>query len=284
MGHCYSLVHLTNLACPPPEFIRVAARAGYDVVSLRTIPLGLPGEQPYDMTKDPQLLRETRRALSETGIRYTDTEIARIADGVDVKDHEPALAAAAEMGVTHITTNIWIEDKARYTEQFIRLCELAKQYGQDVNVEFVTWSSVADLQQAKSLLLASKMENVGILVDALHFYRSRVSLDELKGCPREWFHYVHLCDCPREIPEDVEALARTGRAERLYPGEGSAPIREIMAGIPNPEVLCGLEVPNLSRLERLGFEEHARRALKAAKACLGENETKEERNGTYGEI
>ena len=63
MGHCYSLVHLTNLACPPPEFIRVAARAGYDAVSLRTIPLGLPGEQPYDMTKDPQLLRETRRAV-----------------------------------------------------------------------------------------------------------------------------------------------------------------------------------------------------------------------------
>ena len=60
MSHCYSLVHLTNISCPPPEFIRTAAAAGYDAVSLRTIPLGLPGERPYDLAHDPQLLRETR--------------------------------------------------------------------------------------------------------------------------------------------------------------------------------------------------------------------------------
>lgn len=59
MKHLYSLVHLTNISCPPPEMIRVAARAGYDAVSLRTIPMGLPGERPYDIAKDPHLLRET---------------------------------------------------------------------------------------------------------------------------------------------------------------------------------------------------------------------------------
>ena len=272
MGRCYSLVHLTNIACPPPEFIRVAARAGYDAVSLRTIPLGLPGERPYNLAKDPQLLRETKRALAETGIKYKDTEIARIADGVDVRDHEPALAAAAEMGVTQITTNIWIADQARYTEQFVTLCELAEQYGQDVNVEFVTWASVANLKQTKELLLASGRKNVGIIVDMIHFYRSRVQLGELDECPKEWFHYAHLCDCPTEIPEDVEELARTGRAERLYPGEGGVPIREIVARIPNPDIVCGLEVPNQVRLEQLGFEEYARRVLRAAKACLGEAE------------
>ena len=68
MKHLYSLVHLTNISCPPPEMIRVAARAGYDAVSLRTIPMGLPGERPYDIAKDPHLLRETRRAAQETGI------------------------------------------------------------------------------------------------------------------------------------------------------------------------------------------------------------------------
>ena len=53
MKHLYSLVHLTNISCPPPEMIRVAARAGYDAVSLRTIPMGLPGERPYDIAKRP---------------------------------------------------------------------------------------------------------------------------------------------------------------------------------------------------------------------------------------
>ena len=69
MKHRYSLVHLSNINCPPPEMIRTAASAGYDAVSLRTIPMGLPGEKPYDIAKDPQLLRETRRAAEETGIK-----------------------------------------------------------------------------------------------------------------------------------------------------------------------------------------------------------------------
>lgn len=134
MAHLYSLVHLTNISCPPPEMIRVAAKAGYDAVSLRTIPMGLPGEQPHDIAKDPQLLRETRRAAQETGIQLHDTENARIADGVDVAQYEPALAAAAELGIRHVLTNVWTSNKDFYTQQFGALCLLAAQYGQTVSV------------------------------------------------------------------------------------------------------------------------------------------------------
>lgn len=270
MSHPYSLVHLTNIACPPPDFIRVAAQAGYDAVSLRTIPLGLPGERPYNLSKDPELLRETKRALTETGIQYIDTEIARIADGIQVKEHEPALAVAAEMGVTHILTNLWSSDKGRCLEQFVQLCELAEQYGQDVNVEFVTWASIADLKQAKELLLASGKKNVGVVVDTLHFHRSRVTLVELDDCPKEWFHYAHLCDAGVDIPTQEEELARVARSERLYPGEGSIPIREIISRIPNQNITYGLEVPHAARLKELGFVEYASRVRKAAKTCMGE--------------
>ena len=53
MKHLYSLVHLTNISCPPPEMIRVAARAGYDAVSLRTIPMGLRGSVPMTSQRIP---------------------------------------------------------------------------------------------------------------------------------------------------------------------------------------------------------------------------------------
>lgn len=270
MLHPYSLVHLTNIACPPPEFIRTAARAGYDAVSLRTIPMGLPGETPYNMAKDRQLLQDTKLALSETGIRYQDTEVARIADGVDVTTYEPSLAVAAELGVTQILTNIWTAERSQYTDQFCTLCALAAQYGQTVNVEFVTWASVADLKDTKALLRAAGQENVGIVVDTLHFYRSRVAPEELDDCPAGWFHYAHLCDCEREIPSDLESLTHCARAERLYPGEGAIQIREIISRIPNQDIIYGIELPHTARLKELGFEEHARRALRAAKTCMGE--------------
>lgn len=268
MAHRYSLVHLTNISCPPPEMIRIAAAAGYDAVSLRTIPMGLPGERPFDIAKDPQLLRETRRAAMDTGVELHDTENARIADGVDVADYEPALAAAAELGIHHILTNIWTERQSFYTKQFCRLCDLAARYEQTVSVEFVTWASVKNLSQAKELLLASGRTNVGVVVDCLHFYRSRVQLEELEDCPKSWFHYAHLCDCDAPIPTDEAGLIYTGRAERLYPGEGAVPIKEIISRIPG--AVRGVEIPHEVRLDQIGYEEHARRALAAAKACMGE--------------
>lgn len=266
MSRLYSLVHLTDITCPPPRMIYVAAKAGFDAVSLRTIPMGLPGEKPYDIARDPQLLRETRQAAQQTGVQLHDTENARIAQGVDVADYEPALAAAAELGIHHILTNIWTPDREFYTSQFIKLCDLAAQYQQTVSVEFVTWASVTNLAQAKQLLLASEKKNVGIVLDCLHFYRSQVTIQELEQCPREWFHYAHLCDCDAPIPTDEASLIHTGRAERLYPGEGVIPIRSILSHI--PDAVCGVEVPHLDRVAAYGYEEHARRALAAAKAVM----------------
>ena len=41
----FSLAHLTVLGCPPPEMTYVAARAGYDYVSIRPhLTWGSPGE------------------------------------------------------------------------------------------------------------------------------------------------------------------------------------------------------------------------------------------------
>lgn len=269
MKHKYSLVHLTAIDCPPPDFIRAAAKAGYDCVSLRTIPMGLPGEIPHDIARDHQLFSETVRAAKETGITINDTENARIFDGVDIRNYEPALAAAAELGLHHILSNIWTDDKAYYTEKFGELCTLAARYGLTVNLEFVTWASVKNLREAAELLHAVDCANAGIVIDFLHYYRSKDTIEEVKGCPVGWFNFVHLCDAPREIPEDKESLIHTGREERLYPGEGAIDMKSVLQYLPDG-VIRGIEVPHLVRVNEYGVAEHARRALIAAKEYFGE--------------
>jgi sugar phosphate isomerase/epimerase len=93
--------------------------------------------------------------------------------------------------------------------------------------------------------------------------RSQVTLDELDALPREWFHFVHLCDAPGEIPATKEGLIHTGRDERLYVGEGDIDVAAILNRL--PEMPCSIELPHLARVKELGYAEHARLCLQTAK-------------------
>ena len=96
--HQFSLAHLTVLGCAPPEMTYIAARAGYDFVSYRLLSMRLPGEPIYALTEDKALLRQTRTALSGTGLRVHDVELARIQDGLEPRSYAPELEIAAELG------------------------------------------------------------------------------------------------------------------------------------------------------------------------------------------
>src|SRR5512147_2047981 len=82
LKHEFSLAHLTVMGCPPPEMIYVAARAGYDYVSIRPIYMGLPGEPNYALAANPEMLKQTKAALASTGIRVHDIELARVYEGL----------------------------------------------------------------------------------------------------------------------------------------------------------------------------------------------------------
>ena len=98
MARQYSLGHLTVLGCPPPEAVHIAARCGYDFIGLRSIPLRLPGEPRYVFEDDPQMFSATRQALTQTGVRLLDIEVALIAEDRRVGAYADALARAAELG------------------------------------------------------------------------------------------------------------------------------------------------------------------------------------------
>lgn len=280
----YSLVHMTGPTYPPDELIYIAANTGYDCVGLRTIPTRLSGDaqtggmsamkattsgiEAFDIAHNRKLLLATKRAAEETGIIINDTENARIFDGCDVRNYEADIEASAELGLRHFLTNIWTSDKSFYTEQFCQLTEIAKTYGLTVNVEFVTWAGVKNLQDAKELILASGADNVGIVVDSLHCHRSRVDLSEFDGLPQKWFNYMHLSDIGWDIPEDVETLLHDGRDERFYVGDGDVDLKALVAKLPN--AVRGLEVPSVSKVAAMGLEAHARTSLQKAKAYFGD--------------
>jgi sugar phosphate isomerase/epimerase len=262
----FSLAHLTVLGCAPPEMTYIAARAGYDLVSFRIIMMGSSNEMAhsYVLAENKDMLRQTKTALADTGLEVHDIELARIFDGVDLKTYLPAFEIAAELGARHVICSIWTSDRTYAIEQFIGMCDLAKSFGLTVNLEFLTWTDVANLRDASEILRAANCDNAGILVDMLHFHRSRVKLEELDELPPEWFNFVHLCDASAEIPGSKEGLIHTAREERLYVGEGGIDVGAIVGRL--PEIPYSIELPHLARARELGYAEHARRCLETAKA------------------
>lgn len=265
----FSLAHLTVLGCAPPEMTYIAAMAGYDYVSLRPIYMGLPGEPNYDLASNKEMLKQTKTALSQTGIKVHDIELARIYDGVDIKSYAPAMEVAAELGAKSVLSSIWTPNKDFYIEKFAELCDLAKTFGLNVDLEFVTWADVSTLKEVVDVLNTVKCDNSGVMIDTLHFHQSRVELEELDTLPREWLHFAHICDGPKEIPSTKEGLIHTGRDERLYVGEGGIDIASILNRL--PKMVYSIELPHIQRVKEFGYAEHARRCLQTAKDYLNAN-------------
>jgi len=270
MSRKYSLAHLTTLGLAPPDMIYLAAAAGYDYVGIRPILMGVAGEQNYALAEKPEMLKATKRALDETGVKLHDIELARIREDLDIAAYEPAMAAGAELGAKCLLCSIWTADKAYYTAKFGELCDMAARFGLGVALEFVTFAGAKDLQAVKDVIAAANRPNASYMIDTLHFSRSRVDLAEQDGIPPEMFKMAHICDAPAEMPamDDKDALIHTARDARLYIGEGGIDMAAIIGKLP-PDTVLSLELPHLARVAEYGYAEHIRRCLTSAKQYFG---------------
>ncbi|WP_421617301.1 sugar phosphate isomerase/epimerase family protein [Brevibacillus sp. TJ4] len=264
------MAYLTVFGCSPPEMTYIAARTGYDFVSFRPIPLGTPNEPKYLLAEDKALLKDTKAALGETGIRLLDVELARIYDGVDLQSYIPAMEAAAELGGRHIITSGWSNERNFLVDSYAELCEMAKPYGLTVDFEFVYWSSVPTIGEALDIIRSANSDNAGLLIDTLHWYAVGGNLDELDAVSDEWLHFTHINDAPTELPTTQEEWIRIGREQRLYIGEGGVDLRGLVQRL--PEIPYSIEIPNLRRAQELGYEEYARRCLRTAKAVIDQQQ------------
>lgn len=272
MKNQFSLAHLTVLGCTPPEMTYIAARTGYDFVSLRLIPLGLPEEAEF-LPDDKEMIRKTKAALAETGIKLLDIELARILADVDPKTYESAMETAAELGARHVISSAWttdLDDRGFIVERYGEICDLAKPYGLTVNLEFPTISRLSNLKDTADIVRNADRTNGGILLDTLYIHFAGISLDELSALPREWINFLHICDTGEEIPANREDMVQIIRDGRLYLGEGCIDFRAIFDRL--PFVPYSIELPNAKRVKELGYEGHARRCLETAKQYLKNTE------------
>ncbi|MDH5339419.1 MAG: sugar phosphate isomerase/epimerase [Rubrivivax sp.] len=267
MPRSYSLAYLTANSLTPPQAVRLAAELGYAHVGLRLQPNAAGAPQQF-LIGQPEVLRETLAAQRDSGVGVFDIEIIRIGADFDPAAQGPLLEAGQALGARAVLVAGDDADEVRLAESFARLCERLAPFGLSADLEFMPWTAVPDARTALRVVQAAgRPSNAGILVDALHFGRSRTTLDDIRALPRELLHYAQMGDASRGTHFSTEAMLHTARSERLLPGEGQIDLAGLFGALPQ-DLPISVEVVSETRMAQLGPREWARQALAASRAIV----------------
>ena len=236
-----SLAHLSLIATPPPQLIRIAARAGFDLVDLRLSP-ATPTDTIYATEERLALCRQLFPLLRDLDLKVWDVEIIRLKDETDPHSHLPLMEAAALLGASRIKLVCDSSDPARAAALLGQLCELAAPFGLTLDLEYMVFSGVRSLSAALKLAALVERPNLQILVDALHWMRAGDDTAVLRAAAPGQIGYVQLCDGPLLAPVGREALIQEARTDRLAPGDGEFPLDALLDAMP-PNCVASLEVP-----------------------------------------
>lgn len=263
MSKQFSLAYLTIPGVDPVAQIKIAAAAGYEYVSLRTIPMGLPGEPQVCLEKDPALAAEIRQALHDYRLKLLDIELVRIKEDVD-GDYRGAFEQGAALGATQVISSVWTSDRNFAVDRLGSVCQQAAEFGLTVNLEFPIVSSVTTLADTAAIQQAVGASNLKIMVDMIYAHWAHVTPKDIQDLGVDRFGLVHLCDCPKNINgREVREIVREARA---YCGEGAADVADLVKAL--PEGPYSIELPNMKNIQALGAVGHAARCLHTAQACL----------------
>ncbi|BBH46308.1 sugar phosphate isomerase/epimerase family protein [Pseudomonas sp. KU43P] len=236
-----AVAHLTALELAPTALVREAGRVGFGAVGLRLHPVH-SGALAYPLVQGSQAMAELKRVMRGEGVRVAEIEFVALTPQLQVADCEALLAAGAELGAQSLTVSGDDTDNVRLTQRFAALCELAKGYGLRVDLEFMRWRPVATLQHAAAVVTAAGQGNGGVLLDALHLFRSGGDVADIARVPPGYVRTVQLCDAPWQAP--VEALIiDEAREGRLLPGQGQLPLAALLAAMP-ADVQISVETPS----------------------------------------
>ncbi len=279
MKRATGLEHLTMLDIAPPEFIDLAATAGFATVGLRIAPV-TPGEEAWPVSPGSPMLAETVRRCAGTGVAVLAVEAVALGPQADPTACEPVVEAAASLGARYLNVICDDPDVGRFADPFAALAVLARPYLGSPVIEFTAYRPVATL--AGAIDIARRAPGGAVLLDALHIQRCGVRLDELACLDPALLSYLQVCDAPLRQPRGLRVPAMMPRGQRadsgddavleartmrLLPGEGELPLAELLAAWP-AGLAVSVEAPSLTARGEFTPAQYAARARRALDALL----------------
>ncbi len=173
---------------------------------------------------------------------------------------------ASEMGI-HLVTSPAGPTPHSPKEWRLRLrkiSEIAAGYDITIALEFIRGRSITDFASALRMVRSADRDNLGVLLDVFHFYRSGCSPEELDLVRPHEIAVVHMNDA---MSKPVEVLRDQ---DRVFPGDGVAPAAAIVSA------LTGIEYEGYFSVKifneeywKMNPREVARTAMQRTRSILG---------------
>ena len=113
---------------------------------------------------------------------------------------------------------------------FKELCAIAEDFGIRVMFESVGWSKqFHDLNPSWEVVAGADCANGGLLFDTFHFVKTGSKLEDLEKISMEKVFLVHISDA-KPLALDFKEQSRKFR---FHPGEGEAPLKDIVKSLAN---------------------------------------------------
>jgi sugar phosphate isomerase/epimerase len=252
----------------PLQLIDAAAFGGFSHCGIRLV-APRPGDPLIDVLAEKGAIKAIGRTLKDAGIKLLDIEAIWLGPDTDVQSLRTALDAGAELGARFVLVVGNDENKQRLQANLASLCKLAEQFGLKVMLEFITYCSIDSLGSAARMVDAVKADNFGLLIDTLQFFRSGASPEDVSTYDPSLFSYIQICDGRSKAPTSLDERRREARQDRLLPGEGELPVKDLLNALPSG-IPISLEAPT-ARLRGLKYREQGRIAGEALRSFLAKS-------------
>lgn len=266
MSRIISAAPLCTPHTPVLDFLDAAVKGGFDHVGIR-LKEPQPGTRLHSIMETRQSRNTLVRRVKDLGLKVLEVEAFWINPDFDFDSFKICVDVAFELQPKFLLVVGNDPDAGRMRDNFCRTEELGKSAGMRTVVEFIPYTALSTMHEAQALIEASGT-NAGHLIDTLHVSRSGGTSSEVAALPGSNVCMFHICDASAKVPATVDEKRAEARGNRLPPGEGALPLREIInaAAADTPvEVECPVKAFNsLDPLEIMT------RLRKSTLDCLGE--------------
>lgn len=261
---------ISVLGQPPVDFVHDAAELGVSHIGMAPAPIvTVPGLYPaWSLVDDAPLRREVKEALAERGVSLSVGEGFLIWPDRDISETGAGVDAMAELGAPILNAVSVDPDTGRGFDQLAVFAEMAAARGLRSAIEFCPGTGVPDLPTALAAVRHVGRPDFKLLVDSMHLFRSGSKAEDLAALDPELIGYVQICDVP--FVSRYADYSEEARFDRLAPGEGELPLRDMIAALPR-DILLGVELPMRAKAEAgIGPVGRLRPAIEATRMLVEE--------------